>query len=224
MNVALVALSKPSAITGSNSANDFIAYCARVSNPNNQNNNKTAPQLLAYLIKHGHWSPFEMISLTMEIQTTRDISHQIVRHRSFSFQEFSQRYAVSDTFEIRESRLQDAKNRQDSIALDYEDEYHRRINEDFSMSQHAVLQTARDAYEKALDAGIAKEQARAVLPEGMTGTTLYMAGTLRSWIHYCELRMANGTQEEHADIAKKCWEIIGTHFPSVVKAVELKGV
>lgn len=224
MNVALVALSKPSAITGSNSANDFIAYCARVSNPNNQNNNKTAPQLLAYLIKHGHWSPFEMISLTMEIQTTRDISHQIVRHRSFSFQEFSQRYAVSDTFEIRESRLQDAKNRQDSIALDYEDEYHRRINEDFSMSQHAVLQTARDAYEKALDAGIAKEQARAVLPEGMTGTTLYMAGTLRSWIHYCELRMANGTQQEHADIAKKCWEIIGSHFPSVVKAVELKGV
>lgn len=224
MNVALVALSKPSAITGSNSANDFIAYCARVSNPNNQNNSKTAPQLLAYLIKHGHWSPFEMVSLTMEIKTTRDISHQIVRHRSFSFQEFSQRYAVSDTFEIRESRLQDEKNRQNSIELDYEDEYHRRINEDFSMSQHAVLQTARDAYEKALDAGIAKEQARAVLPEGMTGTTLYMAGTLRSWIHYCELRMANGTQEEHADIAKKCWEIIGTHFPSVVKAVELKGV
>ena len=224
MNVALVALSKPSAITDCSSADEFIAYCARVSNPNNQNNSKTAPQLLAYLIKHGHWSPFEMVSLTMEIKTTRDISHQIVRHRSFSFQEFSQRYAVSDTFEIRESRLQDAKNRQNSIELDYEDEYHRRINEDFSMSQHAVLQTARDAYEKALDAGIAKEQARAVLPEGMTGTTLYMAGTLRSWIHYCELRMANGTQEEHADIAKKCWEIIGTHFPSVVKAVELKGV
>lgn len=224
MNVALVALSRPSAITDCNSADEFIAYCARVSNPNNQNNSKTAPQLLAYLIKHGHWSPFEMVSLTMEIQTTRDISHQIVRHRSFSFQEFSQRYAVSDTFEIRESRLQDEKNRQNSIELDYEDEYHRRINEDFSMSQHAVLQTARDAYEKALDAGIAKEQARAVLPEGMTGTTLYMAGTLRSWIHYCELRMANGTQEEHADIAKKCWEIIGTHFPSVVKAVELKGV
>ena len=224
MNVALVALSRPSAITDCNSADEFIAYCARVSNPNNQNNSKTAPQLLAYLIKHGHWSPFEMVSLTMEIKTTRDISHQIVRHRSFSFQEFSQRYAVSDTFEIRESRLQDAKNRQNSIELDYEDEYHRRINEDFSMSQHAVLQTARDAYEKALDAGIAKEQARAVLPEGMTGTTLYMAGTLRSWIHYCELRMANGTQQEHADIAKKCWEIIGSHFPSVVKAVELKGV
>ena len=224
MNVALVALSRPSAVTDCNSADEFIAYCARVSNPNNQNNSKTAPQLLAYLIKHGHWSPFEMVSLTMEIKTTRDISHQIVRHRSFSFQEFSQRYAVSDTFEIRESRLQDAKNRQNSIELDYEDEYHRRINEDFSMSQHAVLRTARDAYEKALDAGIAKEQARAVLPEGMTGTTLYMAGTLRSWIHYCELRMANGTQEEHADIAKKCWEIIGTHFPSVVKAVELKGV
>ena len=220
MNVALVALSKPSAITDCSSADEFIAYCARVSNPNNQNNKKTAPQLLAYLIKHGHWSPFEMVSLTMEIKTTRDISHQIVRHRSFSFQEFSQRYAVSDTFEIRESRLQDEKNRQNSIELDYEDEYHRRVNEDFSMSQHAVLQTARDAYEKALGAGIAKEQARAVLPEGMTGTTLYMAGTLRSWIHYCELRTANGTQQEHADIAKQCWNVIGTHFPSVRKAVD----
>jgi len=220
MNVALVALSRPSAITDCNSADEFIAYCARVSNPNNQNNNKTAPQLLAYLIKHGHWSPFEMVSLTMEIKTTRDISHQIVRHRSFSFQEFSQRYAVSDTFEIRESRLQDAKNRQDSIELDYEDEYHRRINEDFSMNQTKVLQAAREAYEAALDSGIAKEQARAVLPEGMTGTTLYMAGTLRSWIHYCSLRKENGTQQEHADIAKKCWEIIGTHFPSIVKAVD----
>ena len=220
MNVALVALSKPSAITDCSSADEFIAYCARVSNPNNQNNKKTAPQLLAYLIKHGHWSPFEMISLTMEIETTRDISHQIVRHRSFSFQEFSQRYAVSDTFEIREARLQDEKNRQNSLGLDYEDEYHRRVNEDFSMAQHSVLQTARGAYEEALKSGIAKEQARALLPEGMTGTTLYMAGTLRSWIHYCELRMANGTQQEHANIAKKCWEIIGTHFPSVVKAVD----
>tara|TARA_Y100000590_G_scaffold87048_3_gene97525 strand:+ start:7013 stop:7687 length:675 start_codon:yes stop_codon:yes gene_type:complete len=224
MKVALVALSKPSAITDCSSADEFIAYCARVSNPNNQNNKKTAPQLLAYLIKHGHWSPFEMISLTMEIETTRDISHQIVRHRSFSFQEFSQRYAVSDTFEIREARLQDEKNRQNSLGLDYEDEYHRRVNEDFSMAQHSVLQTSRKAYEEALKSGIAKEQARALLPEGMTGTTLYMAGTLRSWIHYCELRMANGTQQEHANIAKKCWEIIGTHFPSVVKAVELKGV
>jgi thymidylate synthase (FAD) len=220
MNVALVALSKPSAITDCSSADEFIAYCARVSNPNNQNNKKTAPQLLAYLIKHGHWSPFEMISLTMEIETTRDISHQIVRHRSFSFQEFSQRYAVSDTFEIREARLQDEKNRQNSLGLDYEDEYHRRVNEDFSMAQHSVLQTSRKAYEEALKSGIAKEQARALLPEGMTGTTLYMAGTLRSWIHYCELRMANGTQQEHANIAKKCWEIIGTHFPSVVKAVD----
>ena len=136
MNVALVALSKPSAITDCSSADEFIAYCARVSNPNNQNNKKTASQLLAYLIKHGHWSPFEMVSLTMEIQTTRDISHQIVRHRSFSFQEFSQRYAVSDTFEIRESRLQDEKNRQNSIELDYEDGYHRRINEDFSIYNH----------------------------------------------------------------------------------------
>ena len=214
--VKLVSYTKPTEEfeqDGLQDAQDLIAFCARVSNPNNQNNSKTAPQLLAYLIKHGHWSPFEMISLTMEIETTRDISHQIVRHRSFSFQEFSQRYAVSDTFEIRESRLQDAKNRQNSIELDYEDEYHRRINEDFSMSQHAVLQTARDAYEKALDAGIAKEQARAVLPEGMTGTTLYMAGTLRSWIHYCELRRSNGTQKEHSEIALACAEVINKIFP-----------
>ncbi|MAD25676.1 MAG: thymidylate synthase (FAD), partial [Verrucomicrobiales bacterium] len=177
----------------------------------------------SYLIKHGHWSPFEMVSLAMEIETTRDISHQIVRHRSFSFQEFSQRYAKTETFEIREARLQDPKNRQNSIKIDSKDEEARRINEEFSMSQHSILQKARDAYEKALDAGVAKEQARALLPEGMSGTTLYMAGTLRSWIHYCQLRMANGTQQEHADIAKKCWEIIDVHFPSVVKAVELKG-
>ena len=220
MNVALVALSKPSAQTGCNTADEFIAYCARVSNPDNQNNNKTAPGLLKYLIKHGHWSPFEMVSLTMEIQTTRDISHQIVRHRSFSFQEFSQRYAVTNVFQIREARLQDQKNRQNSIALDYHNDCHRRINERFSMAQTKVLRTAREAYEDALEDGIAKEQARALLPEGMSGTTLYMAGTLRSWIHYCELRRANGTQQEHAEIAERCWSIIGDHFPSVRKAVD----
>ncbi len=220
MNVALVALSKPSASTGCNTADEFIAYCARVSNPDNQNNNKTAPGLLKYLIKHGHWSPFEMVSLTMEIQTTRDISHQIVRHRSFSFQEFSQRYAVTNVFQIREARLQDKKNRQNSIALDYNDNCHRRINERFQMAQTKVLRTAREAYEDALEDGIAKEQARAFLPEGMSGTTLYMAGTLRSWIHYCELRRANGTQQEHAEIAERCWSIIGDHFPSVRKAVD----
>jgi len=220
MHVKLVALSKPSAITECSTADQFIAYCARVSNPENQNNTKTASQLLKYLIKNQHWSPFEMVSLTLEIQTTRDISHQIVRHRSFSFQEFSQRYAKTESFEFRETRLQDPKNRQNSLDLDYGDDEHHRINEEFSMNQHTLLMKATQTYEEALKAGVAKEQARAVLPEGMSATTLYMAGTLRSWIHYCQLRMANGTQKEHADIAKECWKIIGTHFPSVIKAFE----
>lgn len=220
MNVKLVSLSQPSASTGCSTADQFVAYCARVSNPDNQNNNKTAPGLLKYLIKHGHWSPFEMVSLTLEIETTRDISHQIVRHRSFSFQEFSQRYAEAQTFEVREARLQDPMNRQNSIRIDRGLAEQRLIGEKFSMAQHKVIRLTRDAYECALDSGIAKEQARALLPEGMTGTTLYMAGTLRSWIHYCKLRMGNGTQEEHADIAKRCWDIIGGHFPSVKEAVD----
>lgn len=220
MNVKLVSLSQPSASTGCNTADQFVAYCARVSNPDNQNNNKTAPGLLKYLIKHGHWSPFEMVSLTLEIETTRDISHQIVRHRSFSFQEFSQRYAQANTFEVREARLQDPMNRQNSIRIDRGLAEQRLIDEKFSMAQHKVIRLTREAYECALDSGIAKEQARALLPEGMTGTTLYMAGTLRSWIHYCKLRMANGTQEEHAEIAKRCWDIIGGHFPSVREAVD----
>ena len=220
MNVKLVSLSQPSASTGCNTADQFVAYCARVSNPDNQNNNKTAPGLLKYLIKHGHWSPFEMVSLTLEIETTRDISHQIVRHRSFSFQEFSQRYAQANTFEVREARLQDPMNRQNSIRIDRGLAEQRLIDEKFSMAQHKVIRLTREAYESALESGIAKEQARALLPEGMTGTTLYMAGTLRSWIHYCKLRMANGTQEEHAEIAKRCWDIIGGHFPSVREAVD----
>ena len=220
MNVKLVSLSQPSASTGCNTADQFVAYCARVSNPENQNNNKTAPGLLKYLIKHGHWSPFEMVSLTLEIETTRDISHQIVRHRSFSFQEFSQRYAQANTFEVREARLQDPTNRQNSVRIDRGLAEQRLIDEKFSMAQHKVIRLTREAYECALESGIAKEQARALLPEGMTGTTLYMAGTLRSWIHYCKLRMANGTQEEHAEIAKRCWDIIGGHFPSVKEAVD----
>ena len=220
MNVRLVSLSKPSAVTGCHTADEFVAYCARVSNPENQNNNKTAPGLLKYLIKHGHWSPFEMVSLTLEIETTRDISHQIVRHRSFSFQEFSQRYAEANTYEIREARMQDPKNRQNSIELNRRNMEDVRLGEKFNMAQHKVIQLTREVYECALENGIAKEQARAVLPEGMTGTTLYMAGTLRSWIHYCRLRMANGTQLEHAEIAKKCWDIIGGHFPSVREAVD----
>ena len=220
MNVKLVSLSQPSASTGCQTADQFVAYCARVSNPDNQNNNKTAPGLLKYLIKHGHWSPFEMVSLTLEIETTRDISHQIVRHRSFSFQEFSQRYAQANTFEVREARLQDPMNRQNSIKIDRGLAEQRLIDEKFSMAQHKVIRLTREAYECALESGIAKEQARALLPEGMTGTTLYMAGTLRSWIHYCKLRMANGTQAEHAEIAKRCWDIIGGHFPSVREAVD----
>ena len=219
MRVSLVAMTKPSANTGCSTADEFIAYCARVSNPDNQNNSKTAPGLLKYLIKHGHWSPFEMVSVTLEIQTTRDLSHQIVRHRSFSFQEFSQRYAEANTYEIREARMQDPKNRQNSIKLDRRKAEDVRLSEKFNMAQHKVISLTREVYECALENGIAKEQARSVLPEGMTGTTLYMAGTLRSWIHYCELRMANGTQEEHADIAKECWNIIGGHFPSVREAM-----
>jgi len=215
MNVSLVGMTQPSAVTGCHTANELIAYAARVSNPGNQNNADTAPKLLKYLIKNAHWSPFEMVSVTMEIKTTRDISRQILRHRSFSFQEFSQRYAVSENYVDREARLQDPKNRQNSVETD--DKY---LQEDWNMKQHEVVNKAREVYQWALEKGIAKEQARAVLPEGNTETTLYMSGTLRSWVHYCELRMANGTQKEHSEIAKQCWEIIKSHFPDVAEAVE----
>ncbi len=220
MKVFLVACTKPSAITGCNGVEEFIAYCARVSNPENQNNKSSTEKLLKYLIKHKHWSPFEMASLTIGIQTTRDISRQILRHRSFSFQEFSQRYAETLNFEIREPRFQDEKNRQNSIKLNKNDPKAVEKAETFQLAQVKVLNEARNAYLEALGKGIAKEQARALLPEGLTGTTLYMSGTLRSWIHFCQLRMAHGTQKEHQDIAKKCWEIIETHFPTVVKACD----
>ena len=213
--VKLVALSKPSAITGCHTASDLVAYTARVSNPANQNNLGTAPKLIQYLIRENHWSPFEMVHITMEINTTRDIGRQILRHRSFAFQEFSQRYAVSETFEKRDGRLQDTVNRQNSIESD-----DKMLSESWNMMQAEVILKAKEAYKWALDRGIAKEQARAVLPEGNTQTTMYMAGSLRSWIHYCELRMANGTQKEHMDVAKQCWSIIGGHFPDVVKALE----
>jgi thymidylate synthase (FAD) len=212
--VKLIALSKPSAVTECHTAEQLVAYAARVSNPTNQNNTKTAGKLLRYLIRENHWSPFEMVHLTMEITTTRDISRQIIRHRSFSFQEFSQRYAVSNIFENREARLQDTKNRQNSIETDDDD-----LAEHWSAIQSDLIAHAKDAYSWALGKGIAKEQARAVLPEGNTETTLYMAGSLRSWIHYCELRMANGTQKEHMDVAKKCWDIIVGHFPAVEEAL-----
>ena len=213
--VNLIALSKPSAITDCNTAADLIAYTARVSNPANQSNLETAPRLLRYLIKENHWSPFEMVHMTLEIKTTRDIARQILRHRSFSFQEFSQRYAVATEFETREARLQDTKNRQNSVVTDDRD-----LNEWWQMQQKHVQKTAELVYNSALDKGIAKEQARALLPEGLTQSTLYMAGSLRSWIHYCDLRRGNGTQKEHALIADKCWEIIRVHFPDIIKALE----
>jgi len=218
--VSLVGMTTPSASTGCNTAAELIAYAARVSNPSNQNNTKTAKKLLGYLIREGHWSPFEMVSITMEITTTRDISRQILRHRSFSFQEFSQRYAVSESFTTsREARKQHPTNRQLST-LDDDTERQRKAQEVFSEMQAEVSKIAKDYYEMALNTGIAKEQARALLPEGLTETTLYMSGTLRSWVHYCELRMGHGTQKEHMDVAKIAWEILSVHFPDVTGAVE----
>jgi thymidylate synthase (FAD) len=212
--VSLVALSKPSATTDCSTASELVAYTARVSNPGNQSNKKTAPKLLSYLMREDHWSPFEMVHMTMEIKTTRDIARQILRHRSFSFQEFSQRYAEATEWETREARLQDPKNRQNSVETE-----DRLLQESWNMQQTRVIQAAKEAYDWALERGIAKEQARAVLPEGNTMSTLYMAGSLRSWIHYCDLRRANGTQKEHMIVADQCWQIIGQHFPDIVKAL-----
>jgi thymidylate synthase (FAD) len=213
--VNLIAVSKPSAITECTTAEQLIAYTARVSNPANQSNTETAPRLLRYLIREAHWSPFEMVHMTLEIKTTRDIARQILRHRSFSYQEFSQRYAVAPGFESRKARLQDEKNRQNSVETDDHD-----LNEWWSMEQKKVQAHAEMSYKDALAKGIAKEQARALLPEGLTQSTIYMAGSLRSWIHYCDLRRGNGTQKEHSEVADKCWEIIGVHFPDIVKALE----
>ena len=194
-------------------AEAFIAYTARVSNPSNQSNTLTAPKLLKYLIEHKHWSPFEMVSITMEINTTRDISHQIVRHRSFSFQEFSQRYAdptKAMSFVTREARLQDAKNRQNSIETD-----DKKLDEWWKTWQDVIVKNAADAYELAISSGIAKEQARAILPEGLTTTRLYMSGTLRSWIHYIDVRAEAGTQKEHRQVALSAQKEILQHFPSL---------
>jgi len=201
--------------TGTTTANELVAYTARVSNPTNQNNNKTASKLVRYLIKHQHWSPFEMVHLTLEIKTTRDISRQILRHRSFAFQEFSQRYAESETFVEREARMQDKKNRQNS--LEATDDMTKEI---FSNSQSELMDIAERVYRSALMSGIAKEQARALLPEGLTETTLYMAGSLRSWIHYCQLRMGVETQKEHREVAEQCWEIIKAEFPDITDAID----
>lgn len=192
------------------SAEQLIAYCARVSNPANQDN-PDSEKLLKYLVKNKHWSPFEMVHVIMEIRTTRDIGRQILRHRSFSFQEFSQRYAaVAEMSEPREARLQDQKNRQNSIETQNDD-----LAVEWDGVQWNAIQTAKKAYEWAIANGIAKEQARVVLPEGLTMSRMYMSGSLRSWIHYCELRMGNGTQKEHREIATQCWNIITEQFPSL---------
>jgi thymidylate synthase (FAD) len=193
-----------------------VAYCARVSNPDNQNNKETSEKLVKYLMKHKHWSPLEMVSACLEIETTRDIARQILRHRSFSFQEFSQRYAdpTKDLdFELREARLQDPKNRQNSIALDMSDEYEGGLQDRWCQMQERVINESKLAYNWAINNGIAKEQARAVLPEGNTVSRMYVNGTLRSWIHYIELRGANGTQQEHIDIAHAVAEVISVIFP-----------
>ena len=219
MKVRLVSYSQPSAEfleDGIEDVQDLVAYCARVSNPSNQNNPETSAKLLNYLAKHKHWSPFEMASACLEIETTRDIARQILRHRSFSFQEFSQRYAnpVTDLeFETRDARLQDEKNRQNSIALDPVNEAQMILQLEWEEKQEAVIEAAKDAYRWAIANGIAKEQARAVLPEGNTVSRMYMNGTLRSWMHYIELRGANGTQQEHMDIAHAIAKVIADIFP-----------
>ena len=216
MQVKLVSFSKPASeyeAEGIDDVQELIAFCARVSNPTAQINTDTSERLIRYLIKHQHWSPLEMVNACLEIKTTRDIAHQIVRHRSFSFQEFSQRYAdpnlqQGDMFEYSEARLQDTKNRQNSIEVD-----DKVLQDEWTNRQKAVAQAAKLNYDWAIAQGIAKEQARKVLPEGLTKTTLYMNGTLRSWVHYIELRGANGTQKEHMEIAHECAKVIAEIFP-----------
>lgn len=207
----VIAVTKPK--DESMSVDEFIAYVARVSNPSNQSNHETAPKLLKYLITNKHWSPLEMAHVVMEINTTRDIARQILRHRSFSFQEFSQRYAdpTKDLgFTTREARLQDTKNRQNSIKTDDDD-----LQTDWEWHQEIVLSAAKNSYAWAIENGIAKEQARSVLPEGLTRSRMYMTGSVRSWIHYCQLRMSAGTQKEHREVAIDCWYGLTKEFPSL---------
>ena len=221
MNVTLLSYSQPTEefrSQGIADAQELIAYCARVSNPANQFNTETSEKLIKYLVKHQHWSPLEMVSACMEIVTTRDIARQILRHRSFSFQEFSQRYAdptaeLDEAFVLREARFQDTKNRQNSVELDMNDEAQKLIAIEWERAQKRVLFSVKQEYSWAIKNGIAKEQARAVLPEGLTISRMYMNGTLRSWIHYMELRAANGTQKEHQEIAVACAKAIAAIFP-----------
>ncbi len=226
MKVRLISSSKPSreiASEGLYDVQELIAFCARVSNPNNQFNSQTSEKLIKYLIKHQHWSPLEMVSACLEITTTRDIARQILRHRSFSFQEFSQRYAdpTKDLdFVLREARYQDAKNRQNSVVLDMLNDDDRRLAWQWEQMQQGVIDKAKEAYAWAVEHGIAKEQARAVLPEGNTVSRLYMNGTLRSWIHFIQLRSANGTQKEHIEVALECAKVIAEIFPMTTDLVQ----
>lgn len=216
MKVKLVSYSKPSqefVNQGIEDVQDLIAFCARVSNPSNQFNTETADKLINYLVKHKHWSPLEMTSACLEVETTRDIARQFLRHRSFSFQEFSQRYAdpTQDLeFEIREARLQDQKNRQNSVEVDDPE-----LERWWSDEQRRLLWMTKRSYAEAIKKGIAKEQARAILPEGNTVSRMYVNGTLRSWVHYCELRSDNGTQKEHMEVARACATAIAEIFPLI---------
>ena len=219
MKVKLISYSKPSrdlVNEGLYDVQELIAFCARVSNPSNQLNTETSEKLIRYLVKNKHWSPLEMVSACIEIETTRDIARQILRHRSFSFQEFSQRYAdpTKDlSFEYRDARRQDSKNRQNSIELDMSIDDDRRLAYQWENMQRNIIESTSKAYEWAVSMGIAKEQARAVLPEGLTVSRIYMNGTLRSWIHFIELRSENGTQKEHRLVAQECAKVIAEIFP-----------
>jgi thymidylate synthase (FAD) len=221
MKVKLISSSKPSRSMydeGLVDAQELIAFCARVSNPSNQFNMETADKLIRYLVKHKHWSPLEMVSACLEIETTRDIARQILRHRSFSFQEFSQRYAdpTKDLdFVIRDARLQDTKNRQNSVTTD-----NHELMAEWNRRQHQVINLVKENYAWAIENGIAKEQARAILPEGNTVSRLYMNGTLRSWIHFIDLRSGNGTQLEHMEVARECAKVIAEIFPMATEYVQ----
>lgn len=226
MKVKMISYSKPSSEImkeGLYDVQELIAYCARVSNPSNQLNTETSEKLIRYLIKHKHWSPLEMVSACLEIETTRDIARQLLRHRSFSFQEFSQRYAdpTQDlAFVLREARRQDTKNRQNSIEFDLRNDDERKIAYQWEQMQNRVIVEAKNAYEWAVSKGIAKEVARSVLPEGNTVSRLYVNGTLRSWVHYIELRSGNGTQKEHIELARECGKVIALCFPMVEEFVQ----
>jgi len=229
-NVRLISYSQPAedAFIGIDDAQDLIAYCARVSNPSNQSNKKTAERLLSYLAKESHWSPFEMVSACLEIETTRDIARQILRHRSFSFQEFSQRYAdpIKDLDMVkREARLQDHTNRQNSIEIEndpslVENQRHLDLIAEWGRKQAGIIKQSQDAYNWAIENGIAKEQARSVLPEGNMMSRIYMNGTIRSWMHYIELRSGNGTQKEHCEVALECAKEIEKVFPIIKKFIK----